>query len=175
MGHETRCEQQSAVAGIFIRERGGKANICPPSYQTPSAGGVFTFSNVTRRFRWLRRLRQETASSPSRSNRWSQNQSGVKIRKDKHMMTKDPVCGKQVDENKAPATTSYQGQKYSFCGQDCKNKFDQQPQKLHSKRSEQAAGARPPLVSSERLPNAIMASGAARFSKCHISRSRTTV
>jgi Cu+-exporting ATPase len=44
------------------------------------------------------------------------------------MMTKDPVCGKQVDENKAPATTSYQGQKYSFCGQDCKNKFDQQPQ-----------------------------------------------
>jgi YHS domain-containing protein len=44
------------------------------------------------------------------------------------MMTKDPVCGKQVDENKAPATTSYQGQNYSFCGQDCKNKFDQQPQ-----------------------------------------------
>jgi Cu+-exporting ATPase len=44
------------------------------------------------------------------------------------MMTKDPVCGKQVDENKAPATTSYQSKKYSFCGQDCKNKFDQQPQ-----------------------------------------------
>jgi P-type Cu+ transporter len=43
-------------------------------------------------------------------------------------MTKDPVCGKQVDENKAPATSSYQGKKYSFCGQECKNKFDQQPQ-----------------------------------------------
>jgi YHS domain-containing protein len=35
----------------------------------------------------------------------------------------------QVDENKAPATSAYQGKKYSFCGQDCKNKFDQQPQK----------------------------------------------
>jgi YHS domain-containing protein len=44
-------------------------------------------------------------------------------------MTKDPACGKQVDENKAAATTSYQGKKYSFCGQDCKNKFDQQPQR----------------------------------------------
>jgi len=43
-------------------------------------------------------------------------------------MTKDPVCGKQVDENKAVATSSYQGKKYSFCGQDCKNKFDAQPQ-----------------------------------------------
>ncbi len=44
-------------------------------------------------------------------------------------MTKDPVCGMQVDENKAAATSSHQGKKYSFCGQDCKNKFDQQPQR----------------------------------------------
>ena len=43
-------------------------------------------------------------------------------------MTKDPVCGKQVDESKAPATSSHQGKKYSFCGQECKNKFDQHPQ-----------------------------------------------
>jgi YHS domain-containing protein len=44
-------------------------------------------------------------------------------------MTKDPVCGMQVDENNAPATSSYQGKKYSFCGQECKNKFDQEPQR----------------------------------------------
>ena len=44
-------------------------------------------------------------------------------------MTKDPVCGMQVDPNKAPATSSFQGQKYSFCGQDCKQKFDQQPER----------------------------------------------
>ena len=42
-------------------------------------------------------------------------------------MTKDPVCGIQVDENKAPATSSYQGKQYSFCGQECKDKFDQDP------------------------------------------------
>jgi YHS domain-containing protein len=53
-------------------------------------------------------------------------------------MTKDPVCGKQIDENKAPATTSHRGQKYSFCGQDCKNKFDQQPERYaQSKQAQQ--------------------------------------
>jgi YHS domain-containing protein len=44
-------------------------------------------------------------------------------------MTKDPVCGMQVDENKAPATSFYQGKMYSFCGQECKDKFDRQPQR----------------------------------------------
>jgi len=44
-------------------------------------------------------------------------------------MTKDPVCGMQVDENKAPATSSYQGKTYSFCGQECKDKFDREPQR----------------------------------------------
>lgn len=43
-------------------------------------------------------------------------------------MTKDPVCGMQVDENKAPATSTYQGQKYAFCGTECKEKFDKNPQ-----------------------------------------------
>ncbi len=44
-------------------------------------------------------------------------------------MTKDPVCGKEVDQDKAPATSSYNGRKYNFCGPDCKNKFDQQPER----------------------------------------------
>jgi YHS domain-containing protein len=44
-------------------------------------------------------------------------------------MTKDPVCGMPVDEDKAPATSSYQGQRYSFCGQECKDNFDRQPQR----------------------------------------------
>jgi len=53
-------------------------------------------------------------------------------------MTKDPVCGKQVDQNKALATSSHNGQKYSFCGQECKNKFDQQPERyIHSKQPSQ--------------------------------------
>jgi len=51
-------------------------------------------------------------------------------------MTKDPVCGMQVDQNKAPATSTYQGQKYSFCGQDCKNKFDKEPQRYAGQSSQ---------------------------------------
>jgi len=56
-------------------------------------------------------------------------------------MTKDPVCGMQVDEKNASASSMYQGQKYSFCSQDCKRKFDQQPEKYaqsaqHSKQQE---------------------------------------
>jgi YHS domain-containing protein len=43
-------------------------------------------------------------------------------------MTKDPVCGMQVDEKKAAASSSYQGKNYSFCSQDCKTKFDRDPQ-----------------------------------------------
>jgi len=53
------------------------------------------------------------------------------------MMTKDPVCGMQVDENKAPATSSYQGKKYSFCGQECKTKFDREPQRYAGQQSKQ--------------------------------------
>jgi Cu+-exporting ATPase len=42
-------------------------------------------------------------------------------------MKKDPVCGMQVDEKKAPATSMHNGQRYVFCGQDCKDKFDENP------------------------------------------------
>lgn len=43
-------------------------------------------------------------------------------------MVKDPVCGMQVDERKAPATSTYKGAQYAFCGQSCKDKFDQNPE-----------------------------------------------
>ena len=55
-------------------------------------------------------------------------------------MTKDPVCGMQVDENKAAATSSYQGKKYSFCGQECKNKFDSEPQRYAQQQDKQQQG-----------------------------------
>lgn len=42
-------------------------------------------------------------------------------------MLRDPVCGMQVDDKQAPATSSYQGQQYVFCGPACKEKFDQNP------------------------------------------------
>lgn len=40
----------------------------------------------------------------------------------------DPVCGMQVDEQEAAGQSDYQGKTYYFCGQGCKQKFDQNPE-----------------------------------------------
>lgn len=53
-------------------------------------------------------------------------------------MVKDPVCGMQVDENQATCS-QYQGQKYCFCGESCKQKFDANPQQ-YAMRHQQAQG-----------------------------------
>ena len=44
-------------------------------------------------------------------------------------MAKDPVCGMDVDENSAPATSDYEGRTYYFCAPGCKREFDSDPQK----------------------------------------------
>jgi len=46
---------------------------------------------------------------------------------DKKMIekVKDPVCGMEVEEDKV--CSEYQGIKYCFCSQGCKDKFDQNP------------------------------------------------
>lgn len=44
-------------------------------------------------------------------------------------MAIDPVCKMQVDENKAPASIVYKGQKYYFCSQGCKRAFEKEPEK----------------------------------------------
>ena len=47
-------------------------------------------------------------------------------------MAKDPVCGMQVNEQEATTkglTSEYQGQKYYFCAQECKQEFDQNPRR----------------------------------------------
>lgn len=54
---------------------------------------------------------------------------------------KDPVCGMQVDEQKAAGESQYQGQTYYFCSQSCKQKFDQNPQQYAgSSRQSQTGG-----------------------------------
>ncbi len=42
-------------------------------------------------------------------------------------MTKDPVCGMKVNEKDAP-TSMYRGKQYAFCGDDCKQTFDEDPE-----------------------------------------------
>jgi len=44
-------------------------------------------------------------------------------------MKRDPVRGMQVDENTATASSSYQGQKVAFCGTECNQKFDKNPER----------------------------------------------
>ncbi len=43
-------------------------------------------------------------------------------------MAKDPVCGMNVDEKKAAATSVYNGKTFYFCAPGCKKKFDANPQ-----------------------------------------------
>jgi YHS domain-containing protein len=47
-------------------------------------------------------------------------------------MAKDPVCGMEVDEKKAAATSSYDAKTYYFCGKGCKAAFDKEPAKYLS-------------------------------------------
>jgi len=44
-------------------------------------------------------------------------------------MMRDPVCGMQVDEKKAAATSNYRGTLYVFCSIACKNTFEKSPSK----------------------------------------------
>jgi len=44
-------------------------------------------------------------------------------------MAKDPVCGMEVNEKTAPATSQYKGTTYYFCAPGCKKAFDADPEK----------------------------------------------
>jgi Cu+-exporting ATPase len=45
-------------------------------------------------------------------------------------MTTDPVCGMKVDEKNAPAETYFAGKKYSFCSEQCRDKFERSPEQF---------------------------------------------
>jgi Cu+-exporting ATPase len=44
-------------------------------------------------------------------------------------MAKDPVCGMDVDERQAAATSEHNGRTYYFCSPGCKRSFDKEPAK----------------------------------------------
>jgi Cu+-exporting ATPase len=54
-------------------------------------------------------------------------------------MAKDVVCGMEVREDRAAATSDYEGRKYYFCSEQCKREFDRNPEKYL--RPESAPGA----------------------------------
>jgi YHS domain-containing protein len=41
----------------------------------------------------------------------------------------DLVCGMRINPYEALAQSTYRGETYYFCSQECKDKFDKQPQK----------------------------------------------
>lgn len=43
-------------------------------------------------------------------------------------MAKDPVCNMDVDENKTQHKSERDGESVSFCSQQCKDKFDRNPE-----------------------------------------------
>ncbi len=43
------------------------------------------------------------------------------------MKVTDPVCGMQIEPEKAAAKVEYQGQPYWFCSESCRKKFEAQP------------------------------------------------
>ncbi len=45
----------------------------------------------------------------------------------------DPVCGMHIEPMNAAAQTTYQGNTYYFCSQECKQAFDKDPQKYVNK------------------------------------------
>ncbi|MFY9742333.1 MAG: YHS domain-containing protein, partial [Candidatus Sulfotelmatobacter sp.] len=46
------------------------------------------------------------------------------------IMTKDPVCGMNVDENKSEFQAQFEDQKYYFCSEDCKQEFEADPEEF---------------------------------------------
>jgi P-type Cu+ transporter len=48
-------------------------------------------------------------------------------------MATDVVCGMDVEPDKAAASSEFKGQKYYFCAQSCREKFDADPEKYLGK------------------------------------------
>lgn len=44
-------------------------------------------------------------------------------------IAKDPVCGMNVDKDKAAGKSEYMGKMYYFCAPGCKKVFDENPEK----------------------------------------------
>ena len=42
-------------------------------------------------------------------------------------MVTDPVCGMELEESQAPATTEYEGRRYYFCSSACRAEFEANP------------------------------------------------
>jgi P-type Cu+ transporter len=58
------------------------------------------------------------------------------------MTAKDPVCGMDVQADRAAGKSEHQGQTYHFCSSGCKQKFDQNPDRYAGQKAAQQQGPR---------------------------------
>ena len=65
---------------------------------------------------------------------------GRASRKEKLKMTKDPVCGMEIDEKAAAGKSEYEGKTYYFCSSGCKKTFDANPAKYVKGKGHEAVG-----------------------------------
>jgi len=56
-------------------------------------------------------------------------------------MTTDPVCGMSLEESTAKTSTDYEGQRYYFCSDACREEFEAHPDEYAGR--EQGVGASP--------------------------------
>lgn len=54
---------------------------------------------------------------------------------------RDPVCNMELGEENAAGQSQHQGQTYYFCSEECKEKFDQNPQQYVKGRGQGAGGS----------------------------------
>lgn len=91
--------------------------------------------------RYLRRLDRITGSRSMRSPYCHNYRSNLpkKTGKGKVVITRlvnttetaiDPVCEMKVDPRKTPVVTTFKGKKCYFCSEDCRKKFNENPQRF---------------------------------------------
>jgi Cu+-exporting ATPase len=47
---------------------------------------------------------------------------------------KDPVCGMEIDKEKAKGPASHMGRSFYFCSESCQKKFEKEPMKYMDKK-----------------------------------------
>jgi Cu+-exporting ATPase len=47
---------------------------------------------------------------------------------------KDPVCGMEIDKEKARGSANHMGRSFYFCSESCQKKFEKEPMKYMDKK-----------------------------------------
>src|SRR5438477_10887754 len=64
----------------------------------------------------------------SHGNHKRNEQSGTQDTSTPKQITRDPVCGMEIEMNQAPHSTTYGSDTYYFCSKDCYRKFQERPE-----------------------------------------------